>query len=210
MRGLTAALLRRAVAALAAAAPSAAGASSSYSAAAASAAAPISARLLAAAAPPAARGFAASASTSGRTGLWASPGEVAGGLATATPIPPSPLASANPVAALKARLMPATGRNQFRRKWRKQAEIKVRRDRETAWAGRRGFQCVSVPCPFLSLFHQPPTLSIPLHQNLRPTTAAACTRSPWPGRARRASARPAGRLRQRGRRRRWRDRKSVV
>jgi hypothetical protein len=80
------------------------------------------------------RGFAASASTSGRS-AWSAMlgGRAVGGITApstrglATDMTPSPLASANPVAALKARIMPATGRNQFRRKWRKQAEIKVRR-----------------------------------------------------------------------------------
>jgi len=117
----------------------------------ASAAAPIDARL-AAASLHTGRGFAASTSTSGRAVHW---GSLSGGfpaaarsLATRTsPLPATPLSDANPVAALKARLMPATGRNQFRRKWKKQAEIKVRRRKGL---GCCALVCMCVPAPCLS------------------------------------------------------------
>lgn len=79
------------------------------------------------------RGFAAS--TSGRAIVVVMQPFMARGVATtsaaaaaaedAAASTTSTSGSAHAIAALKARLMPATGRNQFRRKWKKQAEIKA-------------------------------------------------------------------------------------
>jgi hypothetical protein len=149
MRGLVASLLRRATApalsgaGLASLAADSAGAPAAAAAARASSIgasrAPTPALLL--------RGFAAAAaSTSGRAAYNGLPGAgplrgvtttvtaaaaaaaaaEGGATALATAAATSPSAAGHAVAALKARLMPATGRNQFRRKWKKQAEIKVR------------------------------------------------------------------------------------